>query len=156
MPDPAAFGLNEAFEVYIKHREAILQMWSFFSAGTLAVLGFTLGSDKATLTKAAVRTVQLGYAIFALGNLAALVSSQCDYRAVAKLVRRLAGEQKISELASIETFHPALFAGFHILVTVAVLAAIHYTYKSRGSRTPNPSIERTRPGKPGAAPDVER
>ena len=131
MPDPAVFGLKEALELYVKDREAILQMWSFFSAGTLAVLGFTVGSDKATLSKAAVRTVQFGYLAFALGNLAALVSSQLDYRAVAKLVARLADAQKLTELVAMEPVHPGLFAVFHVVVTIAVLAAIQITYNSR-------------------------
>ena len=130
MPDPAVFGLKEALELYVKDREAILQMWSFFSAGTLAVLGFTVGSDKATLSKAAVRTVQFGYLVFAFGNLAALVSSQLDYCAVARLVARLAEAQKLTELVTMEPVHPGLFAIFHIVVTIAVLAAIQITYNS--------------------------
>lgn len=134
MSDPVVFGLKEAFDVYIKHQEAILQMWSFFSAGTLAVLGFTVGNDKATFTKAATQTVQVGYVIFALGNLAALISSQLDYRAVAKVVGRLAEAQKIPELASLTPLHPAYFAVFHLLVTGAVLAAIHYTYERRAKQ----------------------
>ncbi len=44
------FGVKEAFEVYSKHRDVIVQMWSFYSAGTLAVLGYTIGSEKATRT----------------------------------------------------------------------------------------------------------
>lgn len=135
MTDSVAFGLKEALELYVKDREAILQMWSFFSAGTLAVLGFTVGSDKATLTRGAVRTVQLGYFAFALGNLAALVTSQLDYRAVAKLVARLAEAQKITELGSAEPFHPGYFVVFHVAVTIAVLTAIHSTYKSRHRTT---------------------
>ena len=39
MTDISTFGLKEAFEVYSKHRDIIVQMWSFYSAGTLAVLG---------------------------------------------------------------------------------------------------------------------
>ena len=130
MPDPAVFGLKEVLELYVKDREAILQMWSFFSAGTLAVLGFTVGSDKATLSKAAVRTVQFGYLVFAFGNLVAVVSSQSDYCAVARLVARLAEAQKLTELGTMYPIPPGLFAIFHIVVTIAVLAAIQITYNS--------------------------
>lgn len=158
MPEPTAvFGLKEAFEVFVKHREAVMSMWSFFSAGTLAVLGFTIGSDKATLTVDAKRIVQLGFFVFAVGNLAAIYVSQIELRAIAAVVRRLAVEQKLAEFAVIEPLHPLLLVAFHLAVSSAVLVAIHLAHTRRMARmAPNPSVKGTSCGKPQAAPYVER
>lgn len=127
----AVFGLKEAMEVFVNHRDVIMTMWSFFSAGALAVLGFTVGNEKATLTVASKRIVQLGFFVFAIGNLAAIYFSQVELRAIAKVVRRMAAEQGLREFAVIEPLHPLLFVAFHLAVTSAVLYCIHLAHTKR-------------------------
>ena len=68
MGDSGTFGLKEAFEVYSKHRDVIVQMWQFYSVGTLAVLGYTIGAEKATRGWLEVAAILFGYITFAIGN----------------------------------------------------------------------------------------
>jgi hypothetical protein len=135
----AEFGLKEAFVVFNDHRELVAQLWSFFSAATLAVLGFTVGSDRATQGRAETHCIQVGYAVFALGNLCAIFVSQQEVERMARGINRLAVDQKMPEFAGITPIPPAAFLVFHLLVSAAVLYAIERKHRAgrpgAGSRT---------------------
>ena len=43
--------------------------WNYFSASTLAILAFTIGTKRATQEILEFRVIQVGYFVFAVGNL---------------------------------------------------------------------------------------
>lgn len=132
MSSPEVFGLKEAFEVFNTHREIIVEVWSFFSAATLAVLGFTVASEKVTHSRQSTWCIQVGYLCFAVGNLYALYTSQVELEYMAAAIARLAQEQKISEFAAVSPTPAWAFAIFYAVVTVAVVIAIELKYRRGG------------------------
>lgn len=61
-------------------------MWGFYATVTIAVLGFTVGSERVALDQRTTRMVQLGFAVFAFANMVAVVASQAELRAMAETI----------------------------------------------------------------------
>ena len=133
-------SIKEAFDIYMKHRDVIVQLWQFFSGGTLAVLGYTVGSEKATRGKAEVSAIILGYLVFSIGNAAAVVSSQMELREMARGLKLLMSKSSLNETYAVAPIHPALFAVFYAVVVSAVCYAIYRTYIARAATAPNPGV----------------
>ena len=143
------FGLKEAFEVYSKHRDVIIQMWSFYSVGTLAVVGYTVGSEKATRTMREVFAILVAYLAFAIGNAWAVVSSQRELDSMAKGIDVLLKGKLLAKYYSVRPVDPDLFILFYVVVSAAVSLAIllKYVYGKKPAAQPD-----TPGGAPKAAP----
>lgn len=99
-------------------------MWAYYSTATLAVLGFTVASDRATRSRHEILIIQLGYLLFAIGNAAAIASSQGSLIELSKLVIAAGGTEA---LAYVFTVFEVMV--FHSIVTVSVLMLIEVTYR---------------------------
>jgi hypothetical protein len=122
------FGLKEAFDVYSKHRDVILQMWSFYSVSTLAVLGYTIGSEKAKRTCWEVFAILVGYISLAVGNGFAVVTSQYELDAMAKGIEKLLEGDPMAKYYSVGVINPRLFIWFYAVVSIVVCVAIVLKY----------------------------
>ena len=131
MSDISDFGLKEAFEVYSKHRDVIVQMWSFYSTGTLAVLGYTIGSEKATHRWPEVFAILVGYIAFSVGNAWAVITSQHELKLMADGIKELLKNKPLETYYAVSPIEPGKFFAFYVVVTSVVCAAILTKYASK-------------------------
>ena len=69
-------SLKEAVDIYQNQYSQVDKLWSYFGTVTLAVLGFTIGSEKATKSINEVAAIISGYLVFCYGNFEALSLGQ--------------------------------------------------------------------------------
>ena len=126
-------SLTDAIDIYQSQVEIVSTLWTFFGTVTLAVVGFTIGSDKATHSGTEVAIIIVGYAAFALiGNLVALLMAYSDLIQFKALV-----EYKLVALGKdfpqIHFGVPSVeaVAMFHIGIVVIVCCGIYLYYRSR-------------------------
>lgn len=114
--------LKDAVALYQTQVQVTNELWTFFGTVTLAVLGFTIGSDNATSSGWSIATIVCGYAAFALcGNLPALVVAYTQLSQFSALVARASCDSSPLEL---KVYSVRAVAGFHIGVVVLVSLAI--------------------------------
>jgi drug/metabolite transporter superfamily protein YnfA len=124
----SSFGLKEALDIYLKQRESTHKIWGYFSAVSLAVLGYTVGSDKVNWSSLTYLLIGGGYVIFAIANLFVLHSSQVALRSYADGVNSLAGTHTPDKYFSARSMCPCLIALFHIGATAIIVVAIWLTW----------------------------
>ncbi|MCY1401917.1 hypothetical protein D9M71_170440 [compost metagenome] len=69
-------NLKDALELYQTQYSQVDKLWSYFGTCTLAVLGFSIGSEKATRSMREVTAIIVGYLVFCFGNYCALILAQ--------------------------------------------------------------------------------
>jgi hypothetical protein len=117
--------IGEAFTVYSKSRDVIVQLWSFYSVVTLGVLGFTVGSGKLVAREPfEVAMIVGGYVFFALGNAFAVVCSQREVVRMAKGISLLMAGDSSGEYFQVRPIPAAVFALFYLVMTSAVAWAL--------------------------------
>src|SRR5262245_3014735 len=80
-------SIRDAVSLYQSQLTIVNALWTFFGTVTLAVVGFTIGSAKATHSRAEVAMIIGGYATFAIfGNLTALRSAYGDLLQFSELI----------------------------------------------------------------------
>lgn len=130
MSDP--LGVKDALELFAAHREAIIKMWGFYSTVTLAILGFTIGSEKAAHDLTTTRIIQVGYGVFALANMTAIATSQWELLAMAETIKTHVLPANLAGLTS-SPIHPGFFIAFHLVIAAAVIYGIQRAYQWRSS-----------------------
>lgn len=65
-------GLKDALDIYQTQYGQVDLLWNYFSVVTLAVLGFAIGSEKATASLREASLIVAGYLVFCIGNASAL------------------------------------------------------------------------------------
>ena len=63
-------------DLYIAQYNATDKLWAYFSTVTVAVLGFSVGSDKVSKSFLEASVVVIGYVVFCIGNYRALALAQ--------------------------------------------------------------------------------
>ena len=104
-------------------------LWAYFSSATLAVLGFTVASEKATRSRHEISVIQLGYLLFAIGNAFAIASSQTTLIELGHLVTTSGGSEKL-----VNVFSVVKVIAFHVAVSLSVLSIIEVTYRYNKSK----------------------
>ncbi|WP_219584839.1 hypothetical protein, partial [Vibrio parahaemolyticus] len=66
----------EAIQIYQVQYDQVDKVWGYFSAVTLAISGFVLGSDKATRSIKEPIAILIVYWLFCYGNHLALIAGQ--------------------------------------------------------------------------------
>ena len=99
------------------------KLWGYFGTVTLAVLAFSLGSEKATKSMKEAGIIIIGYLVFCFGNYSAL------YKAQAQLIEFSTYASNAAKLAGIPFKHLAPFelawlTGFYWCVVAAVSIGI--------------------------------
>jgi hypothetical protein len=65
-----------AIDLYHTQYSQVNKVWSYLGTVTAAMLGFTIGSDKATRSMKDVTAIICGYLVFCIGNFSALSLGQ--------------------------------------------------------------------------------
>jgi hypothetical protein len=99
-------------------------LWAYYSSATLAVLGFTVASERATRSRHEISVIQLGYLLFAIGNVFAIAASQTTLIELGKLVVSSGGSEKMANAFSVIEV-----SVFHIVITLSILLIIEVTYR---------------------------
>lgn len=121
--------LKDAIEIYQAHYSQVDLIWGYFSAVSIALLGFTLGTERVTQKKLEFRAVQVGYLIFAIGNFSALISGQKDLIEIDNYIAAL----QVKETVLID-FSPIGLEGlslFYWAVVLSMLIGLQCVHKSR-------------------------
>jgi hypothetical protein len=116
--------LHEALELFQNQIVNMDSLWAYYSSATLAVLGFTVASDKATRSRHEISVIQLGFLLFAIGNAFSIAASQVTLIKLNDLVTDANGSVEIVSAFPV----PAVIA-FHIIVTLSVLLIVEVTYR---------------------------
>lgn len=136
--------LKESFDVYQKQSEELHKLWAYFQVVSLAVLGYTLGSDKSQWGTATYLFVGFGYAFFAIANQIVVVVSQEDLAKFGKAVSAAAKDSgPIGTELKVSSVRPRVVAFFHSVSALIVVAAIAAAWndKCSGQKVcPKPAI----------------
>ncbi len=137
-------SLKDAMDIYQIQYSHVDQLWNYFSATTLAVLGYTIGSDKATRSMQGAYVIILGYFVFCIGNLAALFHSQLQLVQFANIVINSSTinsvtnpvaikseELKKIDLTTLVPWSPLCIGIFYCGVVAVVCFAIYYVTRKR-------------------------
>lgn len=100
--------LNEAIGLFQDQVANMDSLWAYYSTSALAVLGFTIASDRATRSRHETVVIQIGFMLFAIGNASAIYASQTT---LIKLKDLVLSFDKESGLAS--AFSESSVLGFH-------------------------------------------
>lgn len=117
--------LKEAFDLYQTQYSQVDKLWSYFGTITLAVLGFSIGSDKATKSIKEAAIIIFGYLVFCAGNFKALSHAQEQLVDFAGMAMRAANAKGI-EMKSLEPLSTSSMSWFYWCVVVAVCAGIAF------------------------------
>ncbi|MNN75930.1 hypothetical protein D3C81_1922640 [compost metagenome] len=99
------------------------KLWSYFGTCTLAVLGFSIGSEKATKSMLEVFVILAGYLVFCAGNYNALCLGQKQLTEFANLAIQAANRQKI-DFRILQPLPPEYISIFYWCVVAAVCTGI--------------------------------
>jgi hypothetical protein len=121
--------LKDAFDMYQKQSDSVHKLWGYLSAVSIAVLGFTIGSEKVNWTTSAYVFIGLAYLMFAGSNLWVLRRSQQELGRISEGLKVSADKngddaQKFV-VASVQADRVTLFHAASILV---VLGAIWFSW----------------------------
>jgi len=128
--------VKAALDLYLAQYDATDKLWAYFSSVTLAVIGFTIASEKASKSFVEASIVAAGYLVFCFGNFQALILSQKQLVRFAELAREVSNNHKVTMDALIP-FAPQRVAWFYWLVAAAVaLSVLVITWRRRQHSTP--------------------
>jgi len=115
--------LKTALDLYASQYSATDKLWTYFSSVTLAVLGFTIASDKVGKSLMEAAVVVLGYVVFCIGNFSALHLSHRQLIEFAAIVRPIAERHQVA-LTTLQPLSAEAVAGFYWSVVGAVCVGI--------------------------------
>lgn len=128
----ADLTLKDAFDMYQKQSDGLHKLWTYFQVISLAVLGYTLGSDKAQWGDATYIGVALSYLFFAVSNGIVIYRSQKELRTLEKAVTEAAKVSgQIGQGLTINSLEAKQVAGFHAVAALIVVIAIGLTWKDK-------------------------
>lgn len=121
--NPEALALFKlAIDMYQAQYSATDRLWGYFSAVSLAVVAYTISSEKVTRVFPQAVTVVVAYLVFCVGNFGALSMAQRQLVVIAEVVRahgKLAG----IDAAAFQPYSVAQVQGFYIAVVSTICLA---------------------------------
>ena len=99
-------------------------LWAYYSSAALAVLGFTIASDKATRSRHETIVIQAGFLLFAIGNAIAIYATQLTLIKLGVIVSSFKDGCGLAN-----TFDERLVMLFHGVVTLAILVLIEVAFR---------------------------
>lgn len=115
--------LKAVLDIYATQYGATDKLWAYFSTVTIAVLGFTIASDKVSKSFIEASIVAGGYIVFCIGNFSALYLSQRQLIEFATIGRSVARQHDIA-LTTLTPLSAASVAVFYWTVVGAVCIGI--------------------------------
>src|SRR5258708_4934922 len=88
--------VKAALDLYQAQYNATDKLWAYFSTVTLAVIGFSIASEKASKSFVEASIVATGYLLFCFGNFQALFLSQKQLVQFAELARGVSKKHKVT------------------------------------------------------------
>src|SRR3954471_13258258 len=79
--------LKAAMDMYQAQYAATDKLWAYFSTVSLALVAYTISSDKVTRVFPEALTAVLAYLVFCAGNFAALSAAQRQLHSLAEIVK---------------------------------------------------------------------
>jgi hypothetical protein len=126
-----SLSLKDAFDAYFTQRASVHKIWGYFSVVSLALLGYTVGSDKINWSFLTYKFIAVGYAIFSLANCIILVGSQ-------RLLYKY--KKGVNELSSSDNFKAAAWHPYKVCILqlgasaiIVYLIFLTYQYHCGGS-----------------------
>ncbi|AIL62085.1 hypothetical protein [Pseudomonas alkylphenolica] len=122
-------SLKEAFDIYQKQSDNLHKLWTYFQAVSLAVLGYTVGAEKAHWFTSTYVLIFLSYLFFAVANQWIIVLSQKELKQFSdavKLATKSSGP--VGKKLVVRTVSPCCIRVFHSISIAVVLAAIAATW----------------------------
>jgi hypothetical protein len=122
-------SLKDAFDIYQKQSDSIHKLWAYFQVISLAVLGYTIGSDKTHWSDSTYKLIAASYLIFAIANQWVVIFSQKElhkFGNAVKMASKNAGP--IGEQLVVEAVKPWIVSLFHTFSAAMILAAIAATW----------------------------
>jgi hypothetical protein len=133
--DPLAL-FKIAMDMYQAQYTATDRLWGYFSAVSLAVVAYTISSEKITRLFPEAMTVVVTYVVFCIGNFAALAASQAQLLMLADLLRSRGASAGLNA-ATFQPFAVAELRGFYVAVVLAICVATLLLAWHRGRRATN-------------------
>jgi hypothetical protein len=122
-------SLKDAFDVYQKQSDSLHKLWAYFQVVSLAVLGYTIGTDKSQWSIWTYVLVSLSYGFFAVASQYVVALSQHELNRFAKAVQdatKIAGP--IGKQLSVEAVAVWRVRLFHSISALVVIGAIWGTW----------------------------
>ena len=121
--------LKDLFDIYQKQNDSVHKLWAYFQVVSLAVLGYTVGSDKSDWSYSTYVLIALSYIFFAVANQIAIVFSQRELEKFGKAVESAAAASgPIGKTISVEAIKWWKVALFHTVALCFVGGAIAMTW----------------------------
>ena len=114
--------LKTAMDMYQSQYAATDKLWAYFSTVSLALVAYTISSEKVTRVFPEAIAGISTYIVFCLGNFLALSASQDQLVALAKIVRDQGAAQNL-DLKSFRPFLASEVASFYWFVVSAIVTA---------------------------------
>jgi len=125
--------LKTALDLYAAQYGATDKLWAYFSSVTLAVVGFSVASEKVSKSFVEAAVVVGAYVVFCVGNFSALYRSHQQLIEFAAIVRPIAEKYKVT-LAALDPYPADSVARFYWAVVVSVCLAILFITWRRHAR----------------------
>ena len=114
--------LKTAMDMYQSQYTATDKLWAYFSTVSLALVAYTISSDKVTRVFPEAIAAIGAYVAFCLGNFSALSASQNQLVALAAIVRDQGKAQNL-DLTSFKPFLASEVGLFYWVVVAAIVGA---------------------------------
>lgn len=131
-------SLKDAFDIYQKQSDSVHKLWGYFQIVSIAVLGYTVGSDKGQWSQTTYIIIAASYVFFACCNQWVVVLSQKELNRFASAVHESAeAAGPIGEKLSVKAVKPSRVRMFHTISSIVVLAAIWVTWHDKCESLPS-------------------
>lgn len=122
-------NLKEAFDIYQKQSDTTHKIWAYFQIVSIAVLGYTVGSEKIHWGNSTYLLISASYVLFAIANQIVIISSHRELEAFGMAVNEAAKQSDfIGNKFSVKTVQPIFVWIFHTIAIMIVLIAIWVTW----------------------------
>lgn len=140
MTGPEFAELKAALDLYATQYSATDRLWAYFSSVTLAILGFSVASDKVSKSFVEASVVVLGYLVFCIGNFSALHLSHRQLIEFAVIAEPIAKKYEVS-LTTLTPLPLASVTWFYWAVVIAVSCGVLFITWRRNAAKTAPSQE---------------
>lgn len=125
----ADVSLKDAFDIYQKQSDSTHKLWAYFQVISIAVLGYTIGSDKAHWSDSTYILIVMSYLVFAIANQWVVVFSQRELHKFGEAVKMASiNTGPIGEQLVVAAVKPWIVSVFHTFSAAMILAAIVATW----------------------------
>jgi hypothetical protein len=132
-------AIKSAAELYLAQYYVADRLWMYFAVVTLAVVGFSVASERASRSFLEAAVILVTYVVFAVANFHALTTAQAQLIQFAALARRVADEHAL-QIPAWQRAPLAEEACFYWAVVIGVCVAILLITQRRRSYERQSSI----------------